>query len=218
VADLDDTAESGQSLLVDLFVGQQFRVIEKIPQEPAQLPHRFLRAVETTHDGLTGQGAGLENGESEDVERFMGVPAELGAINPNEEDAVGNLRTRIADRATEAGGRPLQIFRRSLQVLGELKNFTEWANTKFCSFQEKTVRDPQGDLTALFSSEDGFKSKLPQITLVACEDAFCYRSYSLYSLLWQSAIQRCNNGGFAGLTPLIIRLRSKAMWGRYNRK
>jgi len=33
VADLDDTAESGQSLLVDLFVGEKFRVIEKIPQD-----------------------------------------------------------------------------------------------------------------------------------------------------------------------------------------
>jgi len=35
VADLDDTAEFGQSLLIDLFVGQQFRVIEKVPQEAA---------------------------------------------------------------------------------------------------------------------------------------------------------------------------------------
>ena len=26
----------------------------------------------------------------------MGVPAKLGTINPNEEDPVGNLRTRIA--------------------------------------------------------------------------------------------------------------------------
>jgi hypothetical protein len=58
VADLDDAAESGQSLLVDLFVGQKFRVIEEIPQEPAQLPHRLLRAVETTDDGLPGQCLG----------------------------------------------------------------------------------------------------------------------------------------------------------------
>src|ERR1035441_6024083 len=59
VTDLDDAAESGQSLLIDLFVGQKFRVIEEIPQEPAQLPHRFLRAVETTHNGLPGLGAGF---------------------------------------------------------------------------------------------------------------------------------------------------------------
>jgi hypothetical protein len=89
VADLDHAAESGQSLFVDLFVGQKFRVIEEIPQEPAQLPHCLLRAVKTTRDGLPDQGAGLENGESEDIERFVGVPAELGAVDPNEEDAVG---------------------------------------------------------------------------------------------------------------------------------
>ena len=77
-------------------MGQKFRVIEKIPQEPAQLPHRLLRAVETTHDGLTGQCPGLENGEAEDVEGFVGVPAELGAIDAHEKDPVGNLRTRIA--------------------------------------------------------------------------------------------------------------------------
>jgi hypothetical protein len=55
-----------------------------------------LRAVETAHNGLLGQCQGLENGESEDVEGFVGVPAELGAIDPNEEDAVRNLRASIA--------------------------------------------------------------------------------------------------------------------------
>src|ERR1700690_2104705 len=98
MADLDDAAKSGESLLIDLFVGQQFRVIEKIPQEPAQLPHRFLRAVEPADNGLTGQSAGLEYGESEDVERFVGMPAELGAVDLNQKDAVGNLGTRIAGR------------------------------------------------------------------------------------------------------------------------
>ena len=61
MADLDDAPESKQSLLIDLFVGQKFRIIEKIPQEPAQLPHRFLRAVEPTDNGLTRQSAGLDD-------------------------------------------------------------------------------------------------------------------------------------------------------------
>jgi hypothetical protein len=77
-------------------VGQKFRVIEEIAQEPAQLPHRFLSAIETTDDGLPGGGTGFKDAEPEEVEGFMGMPAELGAINPNEEDPVGNLRTRIA--------------------------------------------------------------------------------------------------------------------------
>jgi len=93
VANLDDTAESGQSLLVDLFMRQEFRIIEKIAEEPAELPHRFLRAVKTTDDGVPGQTMWLNNGESENVEGSCGVPAELGVINPNEVDAVGNLLT-----------------------------------------------------------------------------------------------------------------------------
>src|ERR1017187_10521629 len=91
VADLDDAAESGQSLVVDLFVGQKFRVIQKIPQEPAELPHRLLRAVETTDNRLPDDGTRFNDGEAEDIERFAGMPAELGTINPNEEDAVRNL-------------------------------------------------------------------------------------------------------------------------------
>jgi hypothetical protein len=95
VADLDHAAESGQSLLIDLLVSEQFRVIEEIAQEPAQLPHRLLGAVKATHDGLTGGGTWFKDVESEDVERFVGMPAELGAIDAHEENAVRNLRPRI---------------------------------------------------------------------------------------------------------------------------
>ena len=52
VADLDDTAKSRQSFLIDLFVCEKFRVVQKVPQEPTQLPHRFLCAVQTADDGL----------------------------------------------------------------------------------------------------------------------------------------------------------------------
>src|SRR5271169_1970431 len=102
VADLDDTAESGQSLLVNLFVGQKFRVIEKVPQKPAQFPHRLLGTVETTDNGLTTEGTWFKDRESQDIERFVGTPAELGAIDPDEEDAVGNFWTRIACSFCEA--------------------------------------------------------------------------------------------------------------------
>ena len=40
---------------------QKLWVIEEVPQEPAQLPHRFLRAVEPTHDGMPGQSPGLKD-------------------------------------------------------------------------------------------------------------------------------------------------------------
>jgi hypothetical protein len=61
---LNDTAESGRSLLVDLLVGQQLRVIEEIPQEPAQLPHCLLGTVKTTDNGLPGQNARFEDGKA----------------------------------------------------------------------------------------------------------------------------------------------------------
>src|ERR1035438_5077093 len=96
VADLDYAAESGKSLLIDLFMCQQFRIVEEISQKPPELPHGFLRAVETTHNGLTQQSARLDNGKPENIEGLGCVPAELGAINTNEEDAVGNLWARIA--------------------------------------------------------------------------------------------------------------------------
>jgi hypothetical protein len=35
-----------------LFVREEFWVIEKVAQEPAQFPHRFLGAVQTADDGL----------------------------------------------------------------------------------------------------------------------------------------------------------------------
>jgi hypothetical protein len=81
---------------------QQFRVIEKIPQEPAQLPHCFLSAVETTHNRLSGQRTGFKDGESKDVERFVGMPAELGTIDANEKDTVGNFWPRITGSFGEA--------------------------------------------------------------------------------------------------------------------
>ncbi len=95
MADLDDTSESGQSLLIDLFVGQKFRVIEKISQKPAQLPHRLLGTVEPADNRLPGQCPGLDHREPENVERLAGMPAELSAIDAHKIDTVGDLRTRI---------------------------------------------------------------------------------------------------------------------------
>jgi hypothetical protein len=96
VADFDDAAESGKSFLIDLFVSEKLRVIEEIPQEPAQLPHCLLGAVETTDDRPTGQYPRFDNRESKYIERSGGVPAELRAVDADKVDAVRNFRTRIA--------------------------------------------------------------------------------------------------------------------------
>ena len=42
---------------------------------------------------MPGKCPGFENGEPKDIERFVGVPAVLGAVEPDEEYAVGNFRT-----------------------------------------------------------------------------------------------------------------------------
>jgi hypothetical protein len=61
-----------------------------------------LGAVETADDGLTGGGTGFQDGEAEDIEGFVGVPAELGAIDANEEDTVGDIGTGMAGSFGEA--------------------------------------------------------------------------------------------------------------------
>jgi hypothetical protein len=62
-----------------------------------------LGTIEAADDGLPNEHAGFKDGESEDIERFVSVPAELGAIDPNEEYAVWNLGPRIAGSFGEAG-------------------------------------------------------------------------------------------------------------------
>ena len=92
MADLDHAAQTGQGFLVDLLMGDQFGVIEAVAQEPAELPHCFRCAIEATDDGMTGKFLGFEDGEAERVKGLLGVPAKLGAVDANEQDAVGDLR------------------------------------------------------------------------------------------------------------------------------
>ena len=49
-----------------------------------------------------GQCEGLDNGKPEYIQRFCRVPAELGAIDAHEVDAVRNLRARITSGFCEA--------------------------------------------------------------------------------------------------------------------
>ena len=97
MADLDHTAETRESLFVDLLVSQHFRIVEKVAQKPAQLPHRLLCAVEASDDRSMGENVGLEDREAENIEGLLRVPTELGAIDPDKEDSIWNLGSRIAD-------------------------------------------------------------------------------------------------------------------------
>ena len=103
VADLDDSDEAAQGVLVDLVLAQQFGVIEKIPQEPAQLPHCLRRAVETADDRAPGEPLGFKDGKSKHIKALLGLPAMLSMIDPDEKHAVGNLRMRIPCGLGESG-------------------------------------------------------------------------------------------------------------------
>src|SRR5664280_2435647 len=65
VADLHDADQAAQDALVDLVLTQQFGVIEKIPQEPTQLPHRLRGAVETAYDRAPGKWLGFKDRKPE---------------------------------------------------------------------------------------------------------------------------------------------------------
>src|SRR5215471_18249564 len=103
MTDLDHAAESGQGFFIDLFVGKQFRIVEEIAKEPAELPHGILGAVETPDDGKTDKVLRFENGEPKDIERLLRVPAELGTVDEDEEDAIGQFESGITGSFDETG-------------------------------------------------------------------------------------------------------------------
>jgi hypothetical protein len=76
-------------------LAQQLRVIEKISQEPTQLPHRLWGAVETADEGAPGKRLRLKDREPEQIKALLSLPAVLRTIESDEKYAVGNLRVRI---------------------------------------------------------------------------------------------------------------------------
>src|ERR1019366_5336886 len=82
-------------MLVDLVLAQQVGVVEKIPQEPTQFPHRLRGAVETADNRAPGKWLGLKNGEPQQIKALLGLPAMLRPVEPDEKYAVGNFGVRI---------------------------------------------------------------------------------------------------------------------------
>ena len=82
MADLDHSPESGQTLIVDLVLAEQFGVVAKVTQKPVQLPQRFRRAIEASGDALAGIQLGLDDREPEEVIGLLCLPAMLRFIDP----------------------------------------------------------------------------------------------------------------------------------------
>ncbi len=103
VADLHHPDQAAQGSFVDLVLAQQFGVIEEIPQEPTQLPHRLWGAVKAADDRAPGKRLGFEDGEPEQIKALLGLPAVLRTIEPDEKYAVRNFGVRITRSVGESG-------------------------------------------------------------------------------------------------------------------
>ena len=91
MADLHDAAESGKRLLVDLFASEHVRIVEEIAEEPAELPKSFSGAINPPRNHPPSKLVWFEDGESQDVEGLRRMPAVLGSVDADQENAIGHL-------------------------------------------------------------------------------------------------------------------------------
>src|SRR5271165_6948657 len=99
---LHHSDQATQGAFVDLVLTQQFGVIEKIPQEPAQLPHRLGGAVKAADDGPARERFGFQDGEPQQIKALLGLPAVLSTVEPDEKYAVRNLGVQITSGIRES--------------------------------------------------------------------------------------------------------------------
>src|SRR3984893_8640146 len=90
VGDPYDTSQAEQRLFIDFVSAHQIGVIAEIPQEPAEFPKRFGGAVETTVEWTALMFSWFKNGEPQNVERALRMPAVEGPIDTDQEDALQN--------------------------------------------------------------------------------------------------------------------------------
>ena len=93
MADLDHALQTDQALLVNLISRQQFGVVAEIAQEPGELPQGFGGAVQASGNGSPGERLRLDYGKAEKVKRLLGMPAVLGTLYPDQEQAVRDCCT-----------------------------------------------------------------------------------------------------------------------------
>ena len=84
VADLDDTAEADQVLVVDLIPSEQFGVVAEVAQKPVEFPQRSGRAVEAAGNRVSGEFFGFEDREAKEIERFSCIPPMMRSLDANE--------------------------------------------------------------------------------------------------------------------------------------
>src|SRR5579871_516972 len=86
--DLDHPVKLHQGTLLELIAPKEFGVVAKIPQKPAQLPKRLLRAIDPAGNEAAGKLLGFEHRELDGVEGLLLMPAVLGPLDADKIDAV----------------------------------------------------------------------------------------------------------------------------------
>jgi hypothetical protein len=84
----NDSSKIQESSLINLVSTEQFGVVAKIVNEPAELSKRTLCAVETPREGKRLEESGLENAEANSKEGLLRMRAIGSSFDPNEEDSV----------------------------------------------------------------------------------------------------------------------------------
>jgi hypothetical protein len=81
-----DSAEPYQGLFLNLISSHQVPVVPEISQEPSQFPEGFGRAIESASNGMAQQVFGFQDGETEDEEGSLRMPAVEGVLDADQED------------------------------------------------------------------------------------------------------------------------------------
>src|SRR5208283_307437 len=84
----DDTTKIQERLFIDLIPSEQFRVVSKIPQEPAEFPKRAFGAVEAPGEGKCFMRGGLQDAKAQGKEGLLGMPAIGGPLDTDQEEPV----------------------------------------------------------------------------------------------------------------------------------
>jgi hypothetical protein len=88
VGDSDDSSQPEESLFVDFVAAYQILVIAKISQEPAESTQSLLGAIEAAREEAALILMWFEDGEAQNVEGSLRMPAEEDAINSDKKSTL----------------------------------------------------------------------------------------------------------------------------------
>jgi hypothetical protein len=91
VAGLYHSDESRHRSFINLIAAEQFWIVAKISQEPAQLPQSLVRTEDSSRNYSPVPRSRFQNGEAEKIERFLGMPSILRFLDAHQINAGRNI-------------------------------------------------------------------------------------------------------------------------------